>query len=102
MTHTYAVMHISKAAHDEITGKLWEAGYRQAFVDDDKHDGVLLDMHGIALAEETEEPRPEDHHQHDWRPVSGRGLPLWKCEKCNLEEQMEERPDNGIFPHCTW
>lgn len=44
MTHTYAVLDVSRAAYDEIRRKLDAAGYQHAF------DGDVIDMHGIALA----------------------------------------------------
>lgn len=43
MTHTYATLTVSQAAHDEIAAALRAAGYDHAF-----HDGVI-DMHGIGL-----------------------------------------------------
>ncbi len=45
MTHTYALMEVSRAAFDEIKAKLLAAGYDHAVHDD----GATLDMHGIAL-----------------------------------------------------
>lgn len=47
MTYTYAILEVSTAAFEEIAGKLRAAGYDQAFHDED--DGVVIDMHGIAL-----------------------------------------------------
>lgn len=47
-THTYAVLQVSRGAYDEIRAKLVEAGYG-----DQCHageDGVLIDMHGLALS----------------------------------------------------
>jgi hypothetical protein len=50
-THTYAVLDVSKPTFDEIKGLLEKAGYQHAF---DTHDGrLLIDMHGIALADEN-------------------------------------------------
>ena len=54
-TYTYAVMHVSRAVYDEVAGKLREAGYGHAF-HEDREDGTVLDMNGIALAVEPEEP----------------------------------------------
>jgi hypothetical protein len=54
VTHTYAVLRISKATYDEIKKKLEEAGYDHAFHDDGDGD-VLIDMHGIALGDESKE-----------------------------------------------
>ena len=51
MTYTYSILEISKAAFEEIQIKLEEAGYHQAFHNDD--DELLIDMHGIALREEV-------------------------------------------------
>lgn len=44
MTHTYAVLELSRAAVEEIRRKFEEAGYQHAFLED----GVI-DMHGIAV-----------------------------------------------------
>lgn len=51
MTRTYAVMQLSKAAYDEIKGKLLDAGYNHAIHENSSY-GVVLDMHGIAVAED--------------------------------------------------
>lgn len=44
-THTYATLEVSAAAYDEIAAKLKEAGYDDAFDDEEK----VIDMHGIGL-----------------------------------------------------
>lgn len=46
-THTYAILKVSARAHQEIRAKLEQAGYGQAFHDDD-----VIDMHGIAVQPE--------------------------------------------------
>lgn len=51
MTYTFAVLEISKAAYDEIAGLLKAAGYHHVF--HDNTDGVVIDMHGIALKAES-------------------------------------------------
>lgn len=56
-THTVALLEVSAAAHEEIRSKLEAAGYHHAFLADD--DGLLIDMHGIALCAEKE-PHMED------------------------------------------
>lgn len=53
-THTYALMDVSKKTHDEIKGKLLEAGYSHAV--HKEPEGMLLDMHGIALQAAQGEP----------------------------------------------
>ncbi len=58
MTRTYAVLEVSKAAYDEIAEKLRAAEYHQAFIAEFVDDRtsvsrVVIDMHGIALAEEN-------------------------------------------------
>jgi hypothetical protein len=50
MTHTYAILEISKAAYDEIRAKLKAAGYGHVFDQDEGKE--VIDMHGIALKEE--------------------------------------------------
>lgn len=46
-THTYAVLQISRAAYDEIRGKLLEADYGHALHREEGFE--LIDMRGIAL-----------------------------------------------------
>jgi hypothetical protein len=58
VTHTYAVLEVSDAAHDEIRKLLEDAGYRDQLHEEDGR--LLIDMHGIALAKRVapeEEPR---------------------------------------------
>lgn len=47
-THTYSILEISDDAFFEISAKLHDAGYNQAF-HEDSQGNVLIDMHGIAL-----------------------------------------------------
>jgi len=49
-THTYATLDVSHATYIEIKEKLEKAGYSDQFHDD--RDGVVIDMHGIALKDE--------------------------------------------------
>lgn len=49
MTYTYTVLNVSPRAYAEIAERLKAAGYESAF-HDDGDDGVVIDMHGIALA----------------------------------------------------
>jgi len=53
MTYTYALMDVSESTYNEIKKKLEDAGYQHALHDDRDGDGVVLDMHGIALRLET-------------------------------------------------
>ena len=46
-THTYAVLQISRAAYDEIRGKLLDADYGHALHREEGFE--LIDMHGIAV-----------------------------------------------------
>src|ERR1039458_356434 len=50
MTRTYAVLEISTEAFYEIKAKLEAANYRHTFTEDREH-GMVMDMHGIALAD---------------------------------------------------
>jgi hypothetical protein len=52
VTHTYVILKVSPAAYAEIKEKLEKAGYEHAFHDGRDEDGIVIDMHGIALAEE--------------------------------------------------
>ena len=49
MTYTYCVMHVKPETYEEIAKLLRDAGWHQAF-HEDRDDGIVLDMHGIALA----------------------------------------------------
>jgi hypothetical protein len=53
-TYTYAILEVSHAAYSEIKAKLEQAGYSDQFHDDRDGDGVVIDMHGIALKDEGE------------------------------------------------
>lgn len=45
MTHTYAILEVSRATFEEIAQKLKAAGYDEAFIEID-----VIDMHGIAVS----------------------------------------------------
>lgn len=47
-THTYAILHVSAAAFEEIKAKLEAAGYADQFIEK-KGEPLAIDMHGIAL-----------------------------------------------------
>ncbi len=49
-THTYAVLELSPSAYSEIREKLAAAGYHHAF------NGDVIDMHGIGVTTEAEQP----------------------------------------------
>jgi len=56
MTHTYAVLEVSKKCFDEIEDKLRDAEYFHAFTESEKDVVLTIDMNGIALKiEGTEE-----------------------------------------------
>lgn len=52
-TYTYTTLAVSHAAYSEIKAKLQAAGYSDQF-HEDREDGVLIDMHGLALKDEGE------------------------------------------------
>ncbi len=52
MTYTYVTLEVSHAAYQEIKDKLEKAGYSDQFHDNRDGDGVVIDMHGIALKDE--------------------------------------------------
>jgi hypothetical protein len=51
MTHTYAILEISKSAFDEIQEKMEAAEYQDQFSKDDG--APIIDMHGIAIKAEA-------------------------------------------------
>lgn len=62
-THTYVILPISYAAYAEIRRKLTDAGYTDQFHDNRDGDGIVIDMHGIALSEEKGEKTMQPHQQ---------------------------------------
>ena len=67
MTYTYVTMDVSPAAYEEIKQKLIAADYGHA-LHEDREDGVLLDMHGIALKLKPIDPgiiTPEQQRELD-------------------------------------
>lgn len=71
-THTYTVLQISRAAYDEIRGKLLDADYGHALHREDGFE--LIDMHGIAV-QALEVPSPVEI-------ATGFGTPL-ECSHGN-------------------
>ena len=57
MSHTYVILPLSQTAWDEIADKLCAAGYSHAF--HQEKDGVVIDMHGIAVQAEKQEPQEQ-------------------------------------------
>ena len=55
-------MLVSQATYDEIAANLRAEGWDQAFIENKHGDaGIVLDMHGIAIAREPEsKPNQED------------------------------------------
>lgn len=53
MTYTYAILPVTPKTYREIAQKLKEAGYEQAFHEEEEK--TVIDMHGIALAEDPAE-----------------------------------------------
>lgn len=49
-TYTYVLMDVSESTFNEIHKKLKDAGYDHAINQGDSREGLVLDMHGIALA----------------------------------------------------
>ncbi len=55
MTHTFAILNVSKQTYNEIKRKLKKAGYENSF------DGDVIDMHGIALKIKTVQKRKQNN-----------------------------------------
>jgi hypothetical protein len=55
---TYALLEVSPKVYSEISGKLRAAGYDHAFRSGDDDRGFVIDMHGIALVEDTRGATP--------------------------------------------
>lgn len=69
-TYTYAVLDVSPAAYIEIKEKLEKAGYQHAFHDDRDGDGLVIDMHGIALKNQGESDVQVSSSSH-WSTYAG-------------------------------
>lgn len=64
-THTYAILEISSAAFSEINMLLTAAGYTHAFHLDEGR--MVIDMHGIALADRDAGAFASDDQETDAR-----------------------------------
>lgn len=79
MTYTYVILEVSRPAYDEIKQKLAAAGYSDQFHDEGSDFGVVIDMHGLALAVEEEKKVPTPimkyfeykHLPEHLQPISG-------------------------------
>jgi hypothetical protein len=92
MTHTFAVLDVSKPVFDEIAAKLRDAGYDHAFVD------RYLDMHGIAL--ERAETRDDVQAEVDYFDAN---LPRFAASLSNLASTASDlKPTSfGLAPATT-
>ena len=73
MTHTYVIIELSRSAANEIAAKMRAAGYEHAFHDEGER-GIVIDMHGIAIATDV------------WRPDCGSPLTRPRAyQRCNRE-----------------
>jgi len=82
-THTYVVMPLSEAAYREIRRKMEEAGYDHA-LDDSEEFGTVINMHGIAVAQEALVNYPEDTavvEVHEPKPVIQPGEDIFRKTK---------------------
>jgi hypothetical protein len=50
MTHIYAILEVDETTYDEIAEKLHAAGYGHAIHDAGGNDGIVINMHGVALS----------------------------------------------------
>lgn len=81
MTHTYALLPISKEAYAEIRDKLIIAGYDHALHEDSDH-GEVINMHGIAVVAEVEEEKPRAGHPSP--PLGDPRIPMTEDEVHDL------------------
>ena len=98
MTYTYVEMELSRAAYDEIAGKMREAEYHQAF-----HDAGRIDMHGIAVV-----PHASDEAHRRSAASMEEMAREWLEESPHICRQCGcplPNPDcghrlNGVYPCC--
>jgi len=79
-THTYVTLDVSHDAYTEIKQKLEAAGYQHAFHDDGDSDGVVIDMHGLALVDSG-----EDSHCRELEKAA-----IAMCRKLTAIERNED------------
>lgn len=91
MSHTYAILEISKPAYDEIRAKLAEAGYDHAFHSNRAVGSrEVIDMHGVALAaRRIGQTRDELRLAGRVQAFTPGGTEYW---------HLPEDPDEGIMP----
>jgi hypothetical protein len=95
MSHTYAILELSKAAVDEIRKKLADNGYDHAF-----HGDWIIDMHGIAVSY-----GPAD--KHPWRLIYPNAA-VSECPTCGIQRldglwrKTRDDPEwrDSEFPVC--
>ena len=107
MTHTYAVLFVSRSAYNEIACKLRGAGYDYVFTEGTGKEEI--DMHGIGISPDPEEIDSEDHKQRhkelhraldelcaDWinhtggRPSAGTVLELMRWSARQMDAPTEQ------------
>lgn len=81
MTHTYAVLPVSRAAYEEIWKLLKDAGYGEQF------HGDLIDMHGIALQIKAGRCRICD-------------ATMARCQECGAEWCLDHKTNPLVCPGC--
>jgi hypothetical protein len=84
MSYTYAILEVSEVTYEEVTRKLREAGYGQAFHAEDEY-VTVIDMHGLALALA--------------KAKSDRQTPSIKCNGCGVWLVLKLRPSK---PDPSW
>jgi len=86
VTHTYAVLEVSRETYDEVYLLLTNAGYQHAFVTDDRP--PVIDMQGIALHSKAQT----------------KDGPLLQCIDCKNTESpagaMARQFNHGRCMHC--
>lgn len=94
MSHTYAILELSKAAVDEIRQKLADNGYDHAF-----HGDGLIDMHGIAVSYGVAD-------KHPWVCVYPHAS-VKECPTCGIQRlgdlwrvEATDQWHDSEFPAC--
>ena len=80
-THTYAILHISEAAYQEIRSKLLLAGY------EDQFHGAVVDLHGIAVVADPGKC-----------PTCNVGMV--RCKECARTWCLDHQPNPLRCPGC--
>jgi len=93
-THTYVIIQVSSEAYREIRTKLEAAGYADQFLEG-SHNGELINMHGLALAEHPGYCGAASNHE-----AKLCGATLVRCDECGRKWCLDHQTNPLVCPRC--